>query len=267
MTRSAAVGVAALLALAAAGLIGFFRLSARLAAAGEENAALAAALELSGRGSAAADAVAGDLGGAARVFADDDEGRAWLACCAFPVSAAPAGGTTLPQKGRATILLLLRPMAPMVFDGGEAPLVRLVAWYPAESTETPSLQSWESEPMADGRALAAMTAEARRAAVEALVRARVATAWDPGAAGPRALDVLGGDVAKGGEEAAPLAGVSRNWCGSTALSRGLGHPAFYAEFSGLPDARRADIHLTIEVRAGERILRQEFSAVAVRTGG
>lgn len=265
---------AALLAAAAA-LAGWWILSARIRRAEEATAALAARLELAEKGRAAAEAVRGDLEASLAVWRDDDAGRAWLARCAFPVEAPPAGGAALPSADTATLLLLVRPVPGLVLDresgpGAEIPLVRIVAWYPAESTESPALVSWVSEPLADARALAALPASRRLLASAALARSSVELAWDPAAPGPRAVDPLTGALVPGEAAARPVRGTVLRWCGSApgdpVLARGLGHPAFAAAFSGPAGARRAEVRVTLSVLppgAATPVVR-ESAAVAAR---
>ncbi|MCE9581934.1 MAG: hypothetical protein K8T20_05390 [Planctomycetes bacterium] len=269
---------AAFLALCAVSLLGGISLSSRISAARAENAALAARLELTERGRLAVEAVRADLQGALAIYRDDETGRAWMSRCVFPVNAAPAGGARLPHEGPASILLVVRPVAAIAFadpDGirREARLVRLVAWYPAESPESPALASWESVPLADAAALAALPANARVSAVEALLHAGVALAWDehsPAERGLRPLDVLTGDVAPEPRGDSWIAGTAMRWCGenseSPVLSRGLGHPAFSVTFSGPAEARRAEIRLTIELRAVGSGEPRRLESVAVASG-
>jgi hypothetical protein len=269
---------AAFLGLLAVSVAGGLVLSSRISAARAANATLTARLDLAVRGREAVEEVRADLEGALAIYRDDEAGRAWLSLCAFPVGATPAGNARLPAEGPASLILLVRPTDPVVFTvpGGaraEAPLVRFVAWYPAESPESPALVSWESSPLADARALAALPAASREAAVEALSRAGILQAWDgeaPAERGVRPLDLLGGGVSAEPREGIFLAGAAKRWCGDAAgapvLSRVPGHPAFAVRFSGPPEARRAEIRLALEVLpAGEHDpLRSESAAVATR---
>lgn len=240
-----------------------------------ETAVLALRLEFAERGQAAVEAVRADLEGARVSWQDDDTGKGWLARCSFPVDGTPAGGTTLPRGASATMLLVARPAPTFEFETtspvpGEIPLVRVVAWYPAESTDAPALMSWESELLADARALAALESGARRDAAEALVRAGIELAWDPVSPGPRAVHGISGDLAAADDPTRPLRGTGRRWCsdapGAPVLSRSPRHPSFLVEFSGPPGSRRADVRLTLSGRpagAAEPVLR-EFTAVATR---
>ncbi|MCC6741594.1 MAG: hypothetical protein IT452_21325 [Planctomycetia bacterium] len=241
---------------AAAALAGWWILAARLRRAEAATAALAARLELAEKGRAAVEAVRGDLEASLAAWSDDEAGRGWLARCAFPVEAPPAGGAALPSGGTATLLLLVRPVPGLALDqgsgpGADLPLVRIVAWYPAESTESPALVSWVSEPLADARALAALPAPRRLLASAALARASVELAWDPAAPGPRAVDPLTGALAPADAAVRPVRGSVVRWCGAApgepVLARGLGHPAFAVFLSGPAGARRADVRLSLSV--------------------
>ncbi len=257
--------------------LGFGWLKRGLEEVRRENAALSARLDLSECGRSAVEAIRADLEGALVTWQDDDAGRAWLSRCAFPVDGAPAGGTSLPDHDVASVLLLARPAPAFVPDPGvpdpvRIPLVRIVAWYPAESTEAPALLSWESEPLADARALGALEPGARRDAAEALARAGIELAWSPGSPGPRAVHSISGDLAPVDDPVRPIRGTIRRWCGNTpgapVLSRSAKAPAFAVEFSGAPPARRADIRLRLvggRASAVEGLL-QEFAAVATRLG-
>ncbi|MEK7467049.1 MAG: hypothetical protein AAB074_06500 [Planctomycetota bacterium] len=265
---------AILLALAlgaCAAVFGFVHLARRLADARASGARLAGRLELAERGQAATEAIRGDLESALVTWQDDEAGHAWLSHCAFPVDATPAGGAALPANGRSTLLLLARPQRfadPSGTAQGMIMTVRLVAWYPAESPDAPALLSWESEPLASADWLATLLEEDRRTAVETLVEGGVRLAWSSAAASPRTLDTISGDVAVDEALRVTIRGTVRRWCGDApgapVLARGLGHPAFYVEFSGPPGSRRGEIHLTMELLlpGQEGILRRESVAVA-----
>lgn len=254
---------------------GFAWLKRGLDESRRETAVLTLRLDLADRGRAAVEAVCADLEGACVTWQDDDTGRAWLARCSFPVDGAPAGGATLPRGSSATLLLVARPAPAFEFETtapapSDIPMVRVVAWYPAESTDAPALLSWESELLADARALAALESGMRRDAAEALVRAGIELAWDPSSPGPRAVHGISGDLAAVDDPTRPLRGTVRRWCadapGVPVLSRSPKHPTFLIEFSGPPGARRAEVRLTLAGRMGgvaEPVL-EEFTAVATR---
>ncbi|KAF0241211.1 MAG: hypothetical protein FD180_4552 [Planctomycetota bacterium] len=258
----------ALVAVASASVVAFVHLSRRLAEARAAGAAVAARLDLSERCHDAVEAVRGDLEASIERWSDDEAGRAWLSRCAFPVGTTPSGGAALSSNGPATLLLLARPGTLEGTDPDGAPrfipIVRIVAWYRAESTESPALASWESEPLVQEAWLAALAVDERRDAVSILIRRGVSLAWNPGASGPRTLDGLTGDVAPEIDGSTTLKGNVRRWCGDApgapVLARGLGRPAFYVAFVG---AKNAEIHVTMEVKVdGRDAIRREIIATA-----